>query len=427
MGSKRHNTSSLIIATIFIAYIIFSLSADAETYIIGEQEAQVAIPVEGAMYIGAEECEVCHQEIYANWETSGHKYILMTPEEASTIRPELPIPPGYEQDDILYVIGGWGWKSRYMDEQGYVITKTGSNLEINGSNQYNIETEEWGDYHAGELLEYDCQKCHTTGASYDEKTEGLPGVNGSWEFRGVQCEACHGPGSEHVAEKGIRGVAINMNESAALCGQCHTRGDEIDKIPANGTFIQNHEQYQELLASGNMSTLNCVVCHDPHKPAHEGATNQIEEFGITTHCDDCHIEAAKIYENSSMGAAGVECVDCHMPKSVKSAVNTSPYMADVSTHLFRINTSTDSEFIYVNKENGNEYANPYITLEYACLTCHGDKDKSWAVRTTSIIINHNIKEDITPAVPTTEEAPGFRIFIAFLMLITGWMFIRREL
>ncbi|WP_135611019.1 multiheme c-type cytochrome [Methanococcoides sp. AM1] len=424
MKLKGHNRLLSVIIISFTIVIILSIAVTAQTYVIGDQKTAVVMPVEGATYIGADECKVCHQDIYGEWETSGHKYKLMTPDEALEIRPDLPMPEGYTKNDVLYVIGGWGWKARYMNNQGFIITKTGDDLEINGSNQYNIETDEWVDYHAGELLEYDCQKCHTTGVSYDEKMEDLLGINGSWEFRGIQCEACHGAGSEHVAEKGIRGVSIIVNESASFCGQCHRRGAEDDKIPASGTFVRHHEQYQELLASGNMSTLSCVVCHNPHNPVHEGATNEIEEFGIITHCEDCHIEAAEIYENSVMGVVGAECVDCHMPKNVKSAVNTSPYVADVSSHIFRINTSVDAEFIYIDQEDGNEYANPYITLEYACLSCHEDEDISWAAQTTPFVINHNVEhEDIQ--IPTTpEETPGFGVITAVAVLIIGCMFRR---
>ncbi|MDW7733423.1 MAG: multiheme c-type cytochrome [Methanolobus sp.] len=415
MKTARYNK---VMLALIIALFFLSLAGAAKTYVIGEEKTPVTIPAEGATYVGADECQVCHQEIYANWSTTGHKYKLMMPDEALEIRPDLPMPEGYEKDDILYVIGGWGWKARYMDDQGYIITTTGEDRNINGSNQYNIETGEWVDYHAGELLEYDCQKCHTTGASYDEKTEGLPGINGSWEFRGIQCEVCHGPGSEHVAQKGIRGVAINVNESASFCGQCHRRGDEDDRIPASGGFVMHHEQYQDFLASGKMAALDCVVCHDPHSPVHAGATNQIEGKGIITECSDCHVQAAAIYEDSVMGAAGVECVDCHMPKTVKSAVNESPYEADVRSHLFRINISANAEFTYIDPEEGNEYANPYITLEYACLSCHEDEDKAWAAETTPLVINHDIEEEIEiPPAQPSEEIPGFSVFAAVVVLM----------
>ena len=35
----------------------------------------------------------------------------------------IPLPDGYTWDQISYVIGGYKWKSRYMDENGYIITQ----------------------------------------------------------------------------------------------------------------------------------------------------------------------------------------------------------------------------------------------------------------------------------------------------------------
>jgi hypothetical protein len=424
MKTARHNK---VIFALLITLFFLSLAGAAKTFVIGEQRTPVTIPADGATYVGADECQVCHQGIYANWSTTGHKYKLMTPDEALGIRPDLPMPEGYEKDDILYVIGGWGWKARYIDNQGYIITVTGEERNINGSNQYNIETGEWVDYHSGEVLEYDCQRCHTTGASYDSGTEGIPGIDGSWEFRGIQCEACHGPGSEHVAQKGVRGAAIVVDTNASLCGHCHRRGDDDDKIPASGGFVQHHEQYQDFLASGKMAALDCVVCHDPHNPVHTGATNQIEGKGIVTGCSDCHIEATAIYEDSLMGIVGVDCIDCHMPRTVKSAVNTSEYVADVRSHLFRINTSIDAEFTYLDPEDGKEYANPYITLEYACLSCHNDKNKAWAAATTPLVVDHNIEEDIKiPTAPSSEETPGFGVFAAVTALMLAHMFKKKQ-
>ncbi|WP_340818392.1 multiheme c-type cytochrome [Methanolobus sp. WCC4] len=426
MKLKWYDRSSVVFIITFVIIMVLSVSANAENYVIGDQRSPVVMPVEGATYVGAEECSLCHAEKYAEWETTGHGYILITPEEALEMRADLPLPAGYMEDDILFVNGGWGWKARYIDEQGYIITKTGENMAVNGSNQYNIETGEWVDYNAGILLEYNCFKCHTTGASYDEGVEGLTGIPGSWEFRGVQCEACHGPGSEHVAQGGAEGVAINVDPSASFCGQCHRRGEDDDKIPSGGGFVQHHEEYQELLASGGMSTFDCVVCHDPHQPVHAGATNPTEGLGITTQCEDCHAEAARIYANSTKGAAGIECLDCHMPLSARSAVNTSPYVADVRSHLFRIDTSVDAEFTYIDEESGKEYANSYLTLEYACLKCHTDKDKAWAAETTPMVTAHAAKEDTAPMTSTEEATPGFGVITATLMIATGYLIVRRR-
>ena len=49
----------------------------------------------------------------------------------------IPLPFGYNwpeagslvEGDVSYVIGGYKWKSRYMDHEGYIITVTCEPLE----------------------------------------------------------------------------------------------------------------------------------------------------------------------------------------------------------------------------------------------------------------------------------------------------------
>ena len=408
------------------------VDAEDEEYVIGDQRTPVEIPIMNSEYEGAAECAQCHSDIYNDWSTTGHNYILMTPEQALDIRPDLPFPDGYTQEDISYVIGGWGWKARYLDSQGFFVTKTGSDLEINGSNQYNLATGEWVDYHAGEQLQYNCQRCHTTGAFYNVDTDGLEGTDGAWVFEGVQCEACHGPGSIHIDNmlKGSDVLAIDVNSSAELCGECHIRGSEEDKIPASKGFVNHHEQYQEFLASGKLELMDCVVCHDPHKPVHLGATNDVEGAGIIAECADCHGDAVLEYEGSAKQIAGIECVDCHMPKNVRSAVNTSMYVGDIRSHLFRINTDVDAKFTFIDPGDGKEYANPFITVEYACLSCHEGESKEWAALNAPGM--HSLETVMIPdgdEVPAeelpSEDVPGFESLFASLILVMVYIFRRR--
>ncbi len=363
----------LIVALLGILFL-FSPVLGKE-YVIGDFKESIAKGDPSATYVGSEVCKGCHPDKYSEFIKSGHPYKLMTPDEAKKIRPDMPLPEGYTWDDILYVIGGWGWKSRFIGKDGFIITRTkdGQPLE---KNQYNWETKTWSAYHSGEDKMYDCTRCHNTGSTYDENHLNLPGIVGNWTFRGIQCEACHGPGSEHVARGGGKGVAIVVDERSELCGLCHIRGPS-DLPPASGKFIKHHEQYQELKNSGGMASLRCVTCHDPHEGVHKGATNPEEGAGIKKKCEDCHSDVAEKFQGSLMQKEGVRCIDCHMPKATKSAVATGDYVGDVRTHLFRIDTSEDAEFI-ITAEDGKEYARGYITLEYACLQCHENKDKAWA-------------------------------------------------
>ncbi len=317
----------------------------------------LASPVFAAKYVGAEKCLPCHGKEYNNWRSSGHPYKLRTAEEAKGA--PIPLPEGYTWDDISYVIGGYKWKSRYMDKNGFIITKAG---EKPGKNQYNFQTGEWVDYEAGKEKKYDCGSCHTTGYSKEGSQGGLKGIVGTWQISGISCEACHGPGGDHVAKEGDKAL-IKVDRSAALCGQCHVRGAS-DKIPASGGFIRHHEQYNEHLASPH-GKLGCVSCHDPHKRA---------DLSIKRDCGDCHFKQKTDFAGSKMEKVGLKCDDCHMPKATKSAVKIAKYEADVKTHLFRINIDAGASMF---TEDG-KFAKNFVTLDFACLNCHKDRDVKWA-------------------------------------------------
>ncbi len=328
-----------------------------------EAEAPPA-PDGGSPYLGSETCGRCHQQIWSEFSVSGHPYKLMRAERARN-RP-IPLPDGYRWDDISYVIGGYKWKVRFMDTDGYIITETEDGEP--GMNQYNMLTGTWTDYNPGQLLPYNCGRCHTTGFLPEGNQGGLPGIQGTWAAPGIQCEACHGPSA-----RGPEGVEVHgyIDRSSELCGQCHIRGD-ADTIPASGGFIRHHEQYNEMRASPHEDAgLTCVSCHDPHKRG---------EFSIHTESQDCHGEIAASYAGTPMDKLGVDCVDCHMPFASKSAVALGPFKGDVRTHLFLINTATNGNMF---NEAGNFVAltgsgRAAVTIDFACLSCHTTESRAWA-------------------------------------------------
>lgn len=316
-----------------------------------------------ADYVGSDACFRCHPDQYNDFKVSGHPYKLSKAEDAR--KRLIPLPAGYSWDDISYVIGGAYKKARYIDLNGYIITaaKDGSELKT----QYNMETGGWAFYHKGEKKPYDCGRCHTTGYQKEGHQDGREGLIGTWAAPGVQCEACHGPGGGHI--KTGNKTEISVDKSSALCGGCHLRGPK-EKIPAKGGFIKHHEQYPELLASPHKG-FSCVTCHNPHKRA---------EFSIKNECSSCHASQAATFKGSTMEQVGVKCIDCHMPRLVKSAVARGKFEADIRTHLFRINTEKGADMFYTVEEDGKKhtYARNFITPDYACLSCHKNKDKKWA-------------------------------------------------
>jgi hypothetical protein len=317
-------------------------------------------------FVGSPTCAECHQDIYDKFVLSGHNWKLNAVIDGQP--PEYPFssvpspPDGYTWDDVAYVIGGYNWKARFIDHDGYIITG-----DADATTQYNLFNarlglgDDWVAYNAGTEKPYDCGSCHTTGYSRVGNQDGLPGLIGTWAFDGIQCEACHGPGSLHVENP----LAYNLliDREPASCGQCHVRGEGPETVPASGGFIRHHEQYDELFQSKH-SVINCVTCHDPH----EGVI-QLRQTGVQTtrtQCADCHFREEKYQNIEIHQLVNVSCIDCHMPHVTKSAVGDADRFAgDIRTHMMAINYELESQFT----EDGL-FALPQLSLDFACRSCH---------------------------------------------------------
>ncbi|MHC4452983.1 MAG: hypothetical protein ACYS0E_23065, partial [Planctomycetota bacterium] len=66
---------------------------------------------------------------------------------------------------------------------------------------------------------------------------------------GIGCEACHGPGSFHVASPSTRGAIVNPSKlstkaSNETCGACHNRGSSVNSegfgFPWGASTLEGH-------------------------------------------------------------------------------------------------------------------------------------------------------------------------------------------
>ncbi len=358
-----------LLALMSLALILVTSSCKKD-----EDIVDVLVPTEKA-FVGSEACMSCHQDAYDLMMTSGHPFKLNKVDGAAptypNLLPALTIPAVLNSwDDVTYVIGGFAWKARFVDANGYIVT--------GDAVQYNLVDQTWSGYHSDEAMgtkQYNCGKCHTTGwvdvAAGAVGQGGLAGMAGTFTEGGVRCEACHGEGNIHAVTKSVDDIVLD--ESSELCGKCHYR-DEGHNILASGGFIKHHEQYDEFKTSGHSTSaagLTCATCHVAHGSVKHGETSGLTTTGT---CTNCHGTTGNHAITTNTSHHGADCVTCHMPYATKSAITTKGgILGDVQTHIFKLNPALGADMF--SEDGGNTYAN--INLEgvpakFACYYCHSD-------------------------------------------------------
>jgi len=351
-------------------------------------------------YAGSDVCASCHSATHEMWEASGHPYKL-TPITDGSPAAQFPSHSAYANDavdppngtpwaDYSYTIGGYAWKIRWIQTDGYIHTPAA------GQNQYNFESGQMSNYHAGETKVYNCGNCHTTGweDSDDGIAEnnhgGMEGFEGTFVFGGVHCEKCHGMGNQHAFEP--QTYALTTDSSSEFCGKCHTRGGdngvaaapeviEASYTEGIGSFIKHHEQYDEWYNSPHNVSYGpgCNTCHNPHASTVYDDITPGEGIRSTATCTSCHVSGDHADIASTTHGHGATCKDCHMPDASKSAVYTNKYNGDVATHLWSINTSINGKVDMFSPEGTSvvidgDTGHGAITLDFACYGCHKDED-----------------------------------------------------
>jgi hypothetical protein len=192
-----------------------------------------------------------------------------------------------------------------------------------------------------------CFACHTTASVINNQLD----VKGA--VPGVTCEACHGPGSSHVAAMNLgqheEGAQLIMNpsrlnpvESVDYCGACHrTWEDVVTNIglsSLNLRFAPYRLENSKCWSSKPDARLTCVACHDPHQPLEHDAA------AYDSRCLQCHVNQAGAKttaghrssdqrdsdhpDSDHPGAAcpvsTKNCTTCHMPK-VESSIQHSTF------------------------------------------------------------------------------------------------------
>lgn len=197
-----------------------------------------------AEYIGARECNSCHSELGRSHTESRHVLTLQKASEDTVVAdfsqgedvrtvqfPGEDAARPFTLEDAAYVVGSGRYVQRFLfeaDRDEYYVFPAEWNVQSQSWQPFTL-AESWTD--PAYNWNQNCVGCHTTG---------LNTRRGTWEDDGVQCEACHGPGSVHAEEaddagdspsdRELRNIreSIVLSPDAQVCGQCHSRGTTSD-------------------------------------------------------------------------------------------------------------------------------------------------------------------------------------------------------
>lgn len=254
-----------------------------------------------------------------------------------------------------------------------------------------------------------CADCHSTNLrkNYDATTDAYAST---WSEISVGCEACHGPGSKHVAwaqtpgkhpalsaTRGLdvafterRGVTWSRNVATdqpvrsaprttdreiEVCGRCHSRRSQLtDEVTAAdslhdgfrvallelGLYWPDGQMRDEVFNYGSFlqsrmyaAGVTCGDCHEPH-------AGRLRLEGDAT-CLQCHAPqlATPAHHFHRPESAGARCAACHMPTTTYMQIDPR------HDHSFRI-------------------PRPDLSLSLgvpnACTNCHADRSPAWAAQ-----------------------------------------------
>ncbi|MFN3940436.1 MAG: cytochrome c3 family protein, partial [Chitinophagales bacterium] len=217
-----------------------------------------------------------------------------------------------------------------------------------------------------------CASCHSTNLKKNF-TETTRTYNTTYDVMNVSCEACHGPGSKHVAVMQIKNYTGNtyytrLDKSSKdmqinVCGTCHGRrtaltansnpqtdflefyypdGQQLDEVYNYGSFLSS-KMYRYGVV--------CTDCHNPHsgKIKLEGNALCLQCHAVEYDSPAHHFHAEK--------TAGAQCKSCHM--------DGRNYMVNDYRH--------DHSFRVPRPDQSVKYNTPN-----ACISCHENKTNSWA-------------------------------------------------
>ena len=400
----------------------------------GQSAASPGEKAADTVYVGRESCVTCHAEEAAAHADSHHD-LAMQPATPETVLGDF--------DDTTFE-GPSGTTSFHRDGERFLVRTTGPDGEtgtfpvrwvfgVEPLQQVLIELEagrvqcltvawdsdeqQWYDLYPDEPIAHDdtlhwsgrfqrwntmCAACHSTDLvkRYEAADDSYDTTFAELD---VSCEACHGPGSGHLAWAGaglpadpMKGLTVLLRRDqpatqVETCAPCHSRRaalvdrprpglDLLDQfLPETlreGLYFADGQIQDEVYVWGSFVQskmhargVACSDCHDPH-------SLDLWVPGDAV-CLQCHGEEAPLdrfptlvaqqyntpeHHHHPVDSEGARCVNCHMPERTYMGID------ERRDHSLRI----------PRPDVSRAFGTPDV-----CTGCHADRNLDWAVETVA--------------------------------------------
>ncbi len=435
------------VATLVVAFSMFGpkvATPPATPASAPHADAGAAVAVGQPSFVGAERCATCHAEATKAWQDSHHALAMQVANEKTVLGrfdgatfTQFGVTSTFSQRDGKYIVRTDGPDGKLADFevryvfgltplQQYLIELPGGHIQAldiawdtrpagqGGQRWYHLHPDDA--VPAGDVLHwtgpalnwnYMCAECHSTNLEkrYDPESTRYATT---WTDIDVACEACHGPGSRHVAwatpatgkpaDDPTKGLVVQLrrgpwpwvfdedkptarrvpprSDHAELdtCARCHARRDVIAdpylhgypitathqvSLLDEGLYEADGQQRDEVYEYGSFlqskmyhAGVTCTDCHEPHSVRRVQPPDSL--------CAQCHkpgVFAVESHHHHKPDSPGASCVACHMP--------TRTYMG-----------------VDVRRDHSFRVPRPDLTMSIgvpnACQPCHADKPAAWA-------------------------------------------------
>ncbi len=420
-----------------------------------------------SIYVGSAQCASCHEQEYVAWQGSHHQLAMQVANGETVLGDFSDTELLYGGDLTSFHRDGDKFVARTTNEAGqpqefeishtfgvfplqqYLVASSRGRMQAlpfawdtrpvadGGQRWYSLYPDDKVDHKdplhwTGRYYNwnYMCAECHSTNVQLGYELESNS-FDTHYDEISVGCEACHGPGSSHLAQSSREqfdenyGLAVDLDDrdgaawvisaesgiaarsapaiskqQVESCGRCHSRRGVIteqydygkpladthrvslleenlyypdgriqDEVYVYGSFVQS-----KMFAAG----VACSDCHNPHSGELHTGTNPSDI------CSTCHLPS-RFASADHAGPGSENCVDCHMPATTYMGVD------DRRDHSFRLPDTASDPQHYGHSIAAGRQGNANAEL----VTAIANPDFPPIARATMLTL---LEPDTTPAV-----------------------------